>query len=281
MGGWLGGNATAPLSSDGTFALANVAPGDYTLQVRPTPNTGIVGLATSINEYASVPVTVAGEDLNLAISTTPGISVSGRVIFEGGSNIALQNLRISAAPEEDGRNMLSYQGPDSGLVMSDGQFHIPSVYGRVVFRTSPLPLTVMLKSVTLGGVDITNTPFDATRADDVTNLEVRLIDKQGRIAGYARNERGEIQYNYRLVVYPAHLKPGDVTVRFQHNTSPGINGQFNIGRMPPGEYIGLAVKGVQPGEEWDPELRKRIEQFGKRFSLAEGETLQLEMPYVE
>jgi hypothetical protein len=72
-----------------------------------------------------------------------------------------------------------------------------------------------------------------------------------------------------------------VTVRFQHNTSPGENGRFNISRMPPGEYIGLAVKGVQPGEEWDPALRKRIEQLGKRFTLKEGETLQLEVPYVE
>ena len=281
VGGWLGGNSTAPLSPNGTFALANVAPGDYTLEVRPNPSAAVGGAQPTVNEYASVPVTVAGEDVDLAITTTPGISVSGRVIFEGGSNIALQNLRISAAPEEDGRNFLSYQGPDSGLVGSDGQFHIPSVYGRVVFRTSPLPVTVMLKSVTLNGVDITNTPFDATRSDDVSNLVVRLIDQQGRISGYARNQRGEIQYNYRLVVYPANPKPGDVTVRFQHNTSPGVKGQFNIGRMPPGEYIGLAVKGVQPGEEWDPELRKRIEQFGQRFSLKEGETLQLEMPYVE
>jgi protocatechuate 3,4-dioxygenase beta subunit len=281
VGGWLGTNVRALLSPEGTFALTNIAPGDYTLEVRPNTSGGAAGQQGPLNEYASVPVTVGGDDLNLAISTTPGIAVSGRVVFEGGSNIALENLRISAAPEEDGRNFLSYQGPDSGQVASDGQFHIPGVYGKVIFRTSPLPVTVMLKSVRLNGVDITDTPFDATRSEDVTNLEVRLIDQQGRISGYARNERGEIQYNYRLVTYPANPKPGDVTIRYQHNTSPNVNGQFNIGRMPPGDYIGLAVKGVQPGEEWDPELRKRIEQFGKRFSLKEGETLQLEMPYVE
>jgi hypothetical protein len=38
---------------------------------------------------------------------------------------------------------------------------------------------------------------------------------------------------------------------------------------------------AQPGEEWDPELRKRIGLLGKRFTLKEGETLQIEMPYVE
>jgi hypothetical protein len=126
------------------------------------------------------------------------------------------------------------------------RFHIPSVFGRVLFRTNPLPLNVMLKSVTLNGVDITNTPFDATRADDVADLQVILVDRQCRISGFARSPRGEIQYNYRLIVYRANLKQGEVTVRFQHNTSPNVKGQFNIGRMPPGEYVGLAVKGVQP-----------------------------------
>ena len=278
VGAWFGGTASTVVSADGTFALANVAPGEYTLEVRP--NSSLSGQVLT-NEHASVPVSVGGEDLDLAVTTMPGISVSGRVVFEGGSAIAHQNLRISAAPEEDARNVVSYIGADGGEVGSDGQFDIPSVYGRVVFRTGALPVTVMLKSVTLNGVDITNTPFDAAKSEDATNLEVRLIDQQSRISGYARNQRGEIQNNYRLVVYPTHLKPGDVTVRFQHNASPSGTGQFNIGRMPPGEYIGLAVKGVQPGEEWDPDLRKRIEQFGKRFTLKEGEMLQLEMPYVE
>jgi len=279
VGGWLSGGANGVLSSTGTFVFANVAPGDYALEVRP--NAAQPGQRPATNEFASTPVTVSGDDLDLAISTMPGISVSGRVIFEGGSNIALPNLRISAAPEEEGRNALSYMGQDGGEVASDGQFHIPSVYGRVVFRTSQLPVSVMLKSVTLGGVDITDTPFDAAKSENITNLEVRLVDQQGRISGYARNQRGEIQTNYRFITYPANPKPGDVTVRFQHNTSPGENGRFNISRMPPGEYIGLAVKGVQPGEEWDPALRKRIEQLGKRFTLKEGETLQLEVPYVE
>lgn len=279
-GGWIGGNATAPLSAGGTFALANVAPGDYSLEVRPMPDTPGVSPPTA-NEYASVPLAVAGEDLNLALSTAPGISISGRVIFEGGSNVALPNLRISAAPEEDASNIVTFMGPDGGQVGSDGQFHLPSVYGRVLFRTSALPLSVMLKSVTLNGVDITNTPFDASKREDMTNLEVRLIDQQGRVFGFARNQRGEIQTNYRIVFYPANPKPGDVTVRFQHNASPNVKGEFNINRMPPGDYVGLAVKGVQPGEEWDPELRKRIEQYGKRFTLKEGETLRIEMPYVE
>ena len=280
VGGWFG-NASAQLSPEGRFTLANVAPGEYILDVRPNAQPGASPAGQASPEFASVPVSVGGDDIDLTITTTSGISVSGKVIFEGASSAAQRNLRISAASEEDGRNFVSWSGPEGGQVDADGQFHIPAVFGNVVFRTGPLPQNVMLKAVILNGADITNTPFDATGTENVTNLQVVLTDKQGRISGVAKNLRGEVQYNYRLVVYPAVLKDGDIAVRFQHNTSPSVQGQFSIGRMPPGEYVGLAVKGVQPGEEWDPDLRKRVEQLGKRFTLSEGEALQLEMPYVE
>ena len=274
------GNASGQLSPTGTFTLANVAPGDYVLDVRPNQATA-AGRQPVRNEFASVPLSVSGEDLDLAVTTALGISVSGRVIFEGNSDEARQIVRISAAAEEDARNVVNYVGGDASPVDANGRFHLSSVYGRVIFRAGSLPQSVMLKAVRLNGADITNTPLDVTGGDDITNLEVVLVDQQSRVVAYARNARGEVQLNFRFIVYPTNLKPGDVTVRFQHNASPSTTGEINIGRMPPGEYVGLAVHGVQPGEEWDPELRKRIEQYGKRFSLKEGETLELDVPYVE
>jgi protocatechuate 3,4-dioxygenase beta subunit len=275
------GGPAGQLSSSGAFALANIAPGDYVLDVRPLSAGALTGRQQVLNEFASVPVSVSGDEVNLEVTTTAGISVSGRVIFEGRSAEARQVVRISPVPEEDARNVVNFVGGDAATVDPDGRFHLPSVYGKVIFRAGFLPQNVMLKAVRLGGADITNTPLDTTATQDITNLEIVLVDQQSRIVGYARNARGEIQYNFRFIVYPANLKPGDVTVRFQHNASPNSTGQINIGRMPPGEYVGLAVRGVQPGQEWDPELRKRIEQFGKRFTLREGETLEMDVPYVE
>ncbi len=272
-------SSSSQLSSAGTFTMANVAPGDYILDV--WPNAAASGRQPVRNEFASLPLPVSGEDVELALTTAPGISVSGRVIFEGKSVEARQVVRVSAMPEEDARNVVGMVMGDAVAVEADGRFHLPGVFGKVVFRVGFLPQNVMLKAVTLDGVDITNTPLDATGMGDITNLELVLVDHQSRIVAFARNARGELQYNFRLIVYPAHPKPGDVTVRFQHNASPSSTGQVDIGRMPPGEYVGLAVHGVQPGEEWDPELRKRIEQLGKRFTLKEGETLELDVPYVE
>jgi hypothetical protein len=277
---WFGAIPSQVLSS-GTFILANVAPGQYVLDVRPLPAAAVAERQPVLNEFASVPVSVSGDDVHVEIMTAPGISVSGRVIFEGKSAEARQVVRISPVPEEDARNVVNFVGGDAVTVESDGRFYLPSVYGKVIVRAGFLPQNVMLKAVRLGGADITNTPLDTTGMDDITNLEVVLVDQQSRIVAYARNPRGEIQYNFRFIVYPANLKPGDVTVRFQHNASPNSTGQINIGRMPPGEYVGLAVHGVHPGEEWDPDLRKRIEQFGKRFTLKEGETLEMDVPYVE
>lgn len=279
--GWFNGGSITQ-TPDGTFAIANVSPGEYLLDVRPGPGFAAAGRTLSSAGYASLPLTVSGDDITgLEVTTRPGVSVSGRVIFEGKAHVAQPNLRISAAPEDEARNVVGFTGPDGAEVSPDGEFHIERVFGRVLFRTGFLPQTVMLKSVRLNGVDITNTPLDTSGSENITGLEVVLVDKQSRIVGSARNARGELQYNFRLVIYPANLKPGDVGVRFQHNASPNNKGEAHIGRMPPGDYVGLAVMGVQPGEEWDPELRKRIEELGRRFTLKEDETLEVEFPYIE
>lgn len=67
----------------------------------------------------------------------------------------------------------------------------------------------------------------------------------------------------------------------RYNASPNNKGQANIGRMPPGNDVETAVRGVQFGEEWDPELRKRIEELGRRLTLKEDETPELDFSYVE
>jgi hypothetical protein len=277
--GWLS-QSNVEVTGDGTFEIANVPPGNYILDVRPTDSAS--RNASSGMEFATLPLTVTSDDVpNLEVVMRSGISVSGRVIFEGKSDIAQANLQISAVDEQEARNVVSYRGSGDGQVAPDGQFHISSAFGKVLFRTGFLPGNVMLKAVRLRGADITNTPYDTTNSENIVGLEVVLVDKQSRIVGSVKNARGELESNYRLVIYPANLKAGDVAVRFQHNASPNDKGQVTISRMPPGDYVGLAVKSIQPGEEWDPELRKRIEERGRRFTLKEDETLELEFPILE
>src|SRR5205814_6637900 len=75
--GMIGPPSFARAAADGSFTLANVSPGEHFIDVRPGPGT---------QEFATVPVVVAGQDIaGLIITTSSGTTVAGHVIFDGTS----------------------------------------------------------------------------------------------------------------------------------------------------------------------------------------------------
>ena len=59
------------------------------------------------------------------------------------------------------------------------------------------------------------------------------------------------------------------------------NGRFHIFRLPAGEYLGVAVDSFERGQEWDPAFQQRVLPSARRFALKEGQSLTIELPYVE
>ena len=141
------------------------------------------------------------------------------------------------------------------------------------------PQPWLLKSVKLNGVEIADMPLDVATAN-LDELEVTFTDRPAYLTGYVRNANGEALTNYKVLVFPRGLKEGAVPIRYMHTSSPDATGRYQIGRMPAGDYIAAAVEGIGVGDEWDPDLRQRVEPSAKRFSLAEGETLSLDLPLV-
>jgi hypothetical protein len=288
MGSW-GNSAIAP---DGSFSFANVPPGQVVLEVMPPRQafvpqgiaTGQPSEPTASPEFARMSITVGGNDVaGLAITTRSGNTVSGRVLFQEGippKHFDNNPLRITASPPnpEDGARAMSFR-PGNGLIDTAGRFQLRDVSGPVLFRAAGLPPDVVLKSVTLNGVDITDRPHDVS-GGDVTGLEIAL-GEPAQVNGIARNARGEPMRDFRVAVYPAHAKPGVLTARFVRTGSADPSGRFQLAQLPAGEYLGAAVESFDQGEEWDPAFQQRLLPAARRFTLKEGQTLALELPYVE
>ena len=126
---------------DGTFEIASVPPGEYSIGVSPyRATTGIV--PPEEFEFASVPITVTGEDISgLTITTHVGSTVTGRVVFEGNSPrpsaMPLQVTPIAASPAIGGSRAYA-GGAENGRVDAEGNFRITGVDGNVLFRPSLL-----------------------------------------------------------------------------------------------------------------------------------------------
>ena len=111
-----------PARTDGS-ALANVPPGEHFIEVSPRPGD---------DESASVPITSGGQDItDLVITTTPGKTISGQVIFEGGASSAgPKSLRVNASsPDPGGPQPTRIYDNTQGVVDEKGRFQIRGLYG--------------------------------------------------------------------------------------------------------------------------------------------------------
>ena len=260
------------VGADGSFTIGNVPPGDHWLEVFPRPGA---------EESASVAITAAGGDItNLVISTSPGVTISGQVIFDGAST-AQKPDRIIATSPEPGAPPPSRSMQDSGIIDPTGRFEIKGLSGRALFRAVQLaagPSTIwIIRSVTLNGIDVTDTPVDVGRTGSASDLEIVLTDKQTTFSGSVRNARGEQVNDYAVAIFPEHLNEGALPTRFTRVVRPDQQGRFETRGLPPGDYVAAAVESVEQRGEWDPAFRKQVEAMAKRFRLTEGNTVSLDL----
>jgi hypothetical protein len=287
-GGTFSGSFSTNLlgTSDGSFSIANIPPGEHVIEVRPM--FGSPGAAPAADqEFASVPITADGQDITgLIITTGTGATVTGHVTFDGAtarpaagtSNIPLRVM--PAQPDLGAPFQVFSNAPDNGVVDEAARFQIRGVSGRVLFRANPPP-GWFLKSVMLNGVDITDIPYEAKPSSTVDGLEVVLTDRTTNLSGSVRNTRGDLMKDYIVAIFPADPKEGSVATRFTRTVRPDQGGKFQLRGMPPGDYIAVAVDSLDQGDEWDPAFQQQARSRGRSFRLNEGETMSLDLQLVQ
>ena len=274
------------MQNDGSFTFANVPPGEHFIDVRPSgiAATTVAGAAPAADEFATVPVNTTGQDITgLVITTGPGATISGRLIFDGNAKppqpTTAQPFRVVPGSADPSTPMMMGITPDSGVVDETGQFHILGATGQLLFRTAVPGWS--LKSVVLNGVDITDTPFDAKPAANITGLEVTVTDRQTNLSGVVKNAAGETVKDYVVAIFPATAREGILGTRFTRTIRPDQQGRYQLRGMPPGDYVAVAVESLEQGGEWDPAFQQQMKPRGKSISLSEGQTATLDLTLVQ
>jgi protocatechuate 3,4-dioxygenase beta subunit len=278
------------IGPDGTFTLANVAPGEHVLEVAPQPRGPMAMSADSPQEpeFASVPITVTGQDISgLTITTAPGATITGRVIFDGKSPVQRMSTgpnasRILPSPASPGAAGPSFAigSLDNGVVDESGRFQIRGVNGRIVFR--PVGLQGWyLKSVTLNGVDITDLPYEARGSTPVTGLDVVLTDRQTTLTGTVKDASGKPVKDYTVAVVPDNLPDGTIPMRFIRTVRPDQQGQYKTQGLPAGDYVVFAVESLDQGGVYDPAYQQLMRPRGKTFRLRDGESATVDLQLIQ
>jgi hypothetical protein len=290
------GGSGARTSKEGRFTINNVAPGEYLLNVRGmqvitstdggnrmvfTATMGGPGAGGSDSEFATLPITVAGEDLgNVTLVTSKGGTATGRLVFEGGAKpAALTNVRITAMPADFDNAPLAGSG---STVKEDGTFEVKGLAGTRLIRVGNLPSGWMLKGVRLGGSDITDKGAEFKAGETVAGLEVVVTSRLTEVVGGVTASNGGAIKDYTVVIFSEDPDTWTLPMsRWVAGARPDQEGRFKIRNLPPGSYYAIALEYVEQGAWGDPELLERLREKARRFTLGEGSTESLELKISE
>jgi hypothetical protein len=269
------------IRADGSFTIANVPPGSYSLQARAGGRAGRGGggrgqtFEAAAVEIGSVPVVVGDGDVTgLTVALTRGASLAGTVVAEGTSPISLSSLRISARQLRGTPG----QGLAASGVSAAGSFQISTLVGDVSLRVENLPTQWTVKSIVVGSADVTDGTFELRGTEQITNARIVLTDRVTEVNGTATVGRAAAT-NYTVVAFADDAALWTFPTRHVRTARADKDGRFSLRGLPPGvAYLVAAVDQVEDGEWQDPEFLERLREAASRVTMREGEAKTVTLP---
>jgi hypothetical protein len=259
-----GGANGSRIDWDGSFAMANVAPGRYTLRARSDDSVGF--------QFAVQPITITDTDLtNLTVVLAPAAEMVGTVSFQNSQGQTVPDpgqVRVGA-PLAEGTGV----GPNPvARVVRDGTFTLSGLEaGAHLVRPQGTPRGWMLKSVTVNGRDITDAPIELRSGQKLTGVSILFTDRLTEVNGTIADDRDNPITEYTMLAFPTDESLWRPLSRHIMTTRPDQNGKYQIRGLPPGEYYLVAVDPAEQGEWFEPSYLSAHRTGASRFALVEGD----------
>ena len=275
-----GGNR---VKDDGSFVVANVAPGDYVVEARPMMM-GPGRRGEDEPEVAFTTLSVAGEDVTgVSLIGTKGTSIRGRVTLQpaaSANGVKPSEISVSAMAQDADAPMMFLGRESRDGVNDDWSFEVRAVQSPVLLRTFRLPSGYSLKAVLVGGQDVTDRGIAFKPGDAVNGVEVVISASSSSLSGGVTDDDGKAVPDYAVVVYAEDREHWGFMSRHIKLARPDQQGAYQVKDLPAGRYLAVAVEAVETGEESDPAMLERLRPLATAFSIAEGEQRALNLKLV-
>jgi len=240
--------ATTISAPNGEFTMLAVPVGQYQLTAVRRAPTGR-GLATDAPPpnlgppgWAKMQVAVSDSDVaGLALGLKSGLSVTGRVVFEGQSPQPTgpqltRGIRLDAGGQNGAVGSIIAQ------INADGTFSMAGAMpGRYTLTPAGWPvLQWKAKSVIADGRDVSDAPIDLD-SSDLTNVTITFTDKPASIAGVVHTTSGAPDQNAIVVGFPADPRGWIAPALHVFTTRASTTGSYSISAVAPGDYIVAAI----------------------------------------
>ncbi len=298
----------AGLDRLGKFSLAGVAPGQYTLTARGSSRStgpvmappGALGLSApgapppppppppqpqAYDLWATLDLSVAGDDLTgLVLALRPGMTVSGRVAFEGSSPPVddLTRVRVSLGPATNnglafnvGPKPTAANGTFTLTGVTPGRYRPTANVSALASNRGAAPLPQgsspwRLKSAMWQGRDLLDVGLDVRPNEDVSDVTLTFTDLTSELSGSLLNGAGGPTSGYIVLVFPVDSSLWLPNSRRIRQMPPSAEGTFKALTLPAGAYFLGAVTDTDAGDLTDPSFLEQVAAASLRVTITDG-----------
>ena len=232
----------ARTGAGGSFEFTDVAPGDYVIHA--TADAGLGGPPEFGSEY----VTVTERDATpVVIATSRGATLEGRFVVEGMQDPPMRAYSLHAEPTDLDRSPPNGRGPEGLAIHDDGRFYMTGLHGPMRLSAPNTLPGWYVKSVTIGGIDVTDTTFDFGREErTVTDAQVVLSNNAATITGSIEGQPGVRIAPAFVTAFSTNRDLWFTGSRHVRRSLSGQDGSFEVNSLPSGEYFVAAVDASTP-----------------------------------
>lgn len=268
---FMGSNGT--IRPDGTFSLANVPPGDYTLR------TTVMGLPTQGQPptFATADVTVNGADIDdVVLQPRAPATITGRLVGDPAVLSKIDPARVRLIATGVGPQITPGLPQPPQPLSADLVFTLQTLPGQVSIRPITLP-DLLVRSVRLDGRDVTK-GFAVTTGAFSGTLEVEVAASTSKVVVTTSNSRGEAVPGHDVVVFVQDENAWGVALP-GHSAIGQTNkdGTFETPVLLPGAYFVSLADGLEPGDANDPEVLAQLRTRAQRVTLRDGDTATVQL----
>jgi hypothetical protein len=217
-------------------------------------------------------VTVNRENVSgVNLMTSPGSTIQGHIVFDRASAPRADEVQISTMPTD--LDLAPRGGELATASMSaDGAFALAGITGTRRLRVVKAPRGWALESMTVNGVDVTDTPLRfGTAAQSIDNVDVLMTNRLTEISGEVTDSNGRRVSSAAVLAFAANRErwyPGSRFVQYAASS----DGTFAIRGLPAGEYFLVAVprtKDLDAGGWQNQAILSALAQRSARVSLTD------------
>jgi hypothetical protein len=260
---------------DGKFRRTGLAPGRYMVEARTIPK-GMYGSTRDQSAWAQAEVVLAGQNVDgVTLTLQPCATISGRIATPAGVDPNMP-VKVTITPDVaiEGSWVAARE-----VTAHDGHFELNDMLPGRYRLSAALPTSgsanaaeLFFGNATVGGQEATDTPFELTSNQTVTDAVISFTDRPSRLSGVLVDVASQPAVDYFIVAFP--VDPASWfwqsrRIRVQHAAT---DGSFAIAGLPAGEYALAVVTDLDPDEAYDPSFLQQLVAQSVRVTIVDGAT---------